>query len=160
MAKENIKRSPRVETAFTCFAFSGNPDHADAYVFRFVFTFFFFFFHLRPTLGRYKQAARISTLFNDVSGTSHKALHACYAGQHRKSLCAYPSDEEGEQGEREKKENEHYRFSSLTITNSKTEDDEEHREKKCTTLHVRIVHPGTRNALSQALGRYIRVNMP
>lgn len=135
------------------------PDHADAYVFRFVFFTFFFFFHLRPTLGRYKQAARISTLFNDVSGTSHKALHACYAGQHCNSLCAYPSDEEG--GEREKKkENEHYTFFPLTITNSKTEDDEEHGEKKCTTLHVRIVHPGTRNALSQALGRYIRVNMP
>lgn len=79
------------------------PDHADAYVFRFVF--FTFFFHLWPTLGRYKQAARISTLFNDVSGTSHKALHARYAGQHCKSLCAYPSDKIGgeREGERKKK---------------------------------------------------------
>lgn len=72
----------------------------DAPFFVVIFHLFFFFFP-PPTLGRYEQAARISTVFKDVGGTSHKALHACYAGQHSKSLCAYPSDEEW--GEREKK---------------------------------------------------------
>lgn len=63
---------------------------------------FHLFFFLPPTLGHYGQAARISTVFKDVGGTSHKALHACYAGQHSKSLCAYPSDEEWGSGERKK----------------------------------------------------------
>lgn len=31
--------------------------------------------------------------------------------------------------------------------------------KKCTKLRVKIVHPGVRNALSEALGQYVRVNM-
>lgn len=78
-------------------------------------------------LGCYEQAARISTLFEDVRGTSHKALHACYAGQHCESLCAYPSDEEREK-EREKKMNTVDVFFSPTITNSTTEDEEHGKE--------------------------------
>lgn len=34
------------------------------------------------------------------------------------------------------------------------------RADKCTALGVRIAHPGTTNALSEVLGRFVRVNMP